>query len=387
MSAVSLMPWSQIQGHERWLELFRHAVGRQRLAHAYLFVGPPGVGKRMFALVLAKALLCERNPPGQLQACGQCDACLQVEARTHPDFFLVEKPAEDASEPLWTISQTPIAHPDKKTEERKSEELPIHVMLELCRLVGHKSARGRGRVVILSDADQFNDASANCFLKTLEEPPPGSVFILVCTSLENQPITIRSRCQVVRFAPLAENLVGDILGKRELPDPKLIPRLVKLAAGSPGRALDLAEPALWQFRNRLLQGLAQPKIDSVGLARSFIEFVEDAGKETAPQRRRAGQVLTLLLEAWGEALDRQLAGPPPASSEEAALVEPLARRASPDQILRVLERCLEAETHLDRYVQVGLVLEALLDALAQILEGIPASPGSAPPSPGLLSIS
>ena len=360
--------WSSIQGHERWVEMFRQVVRRRRLAHAYLFVGPAGVGKRLFAVELAKALLCEGNRSEQLEACGKCDACQFVDARTHPDFFLVEKPSEAADERLWTISLTPIHDPEKK-EESRSDQLPIHVMRELCRLVGHKSARGRGKVAIIGDADQFNDASANCFLKTLEEPPPGSVFILVCTSLDNQPPTVRSRCQVVRFAPLPAGTVSDLLRKQEGVDAALLPRLVKLSAGSPGQALDLADPDLWQFRNRLLQGLALPKIDTVGLAKSFVEFVEDAGKETVHQRRRAKLVLKLLMQAWADALDLQLAGPATAApAEEIALIQPLARRTQPDQILRVLERCLETETHLDRYVQVGLVLEALLDAVGRILE-------------------
>lgn len=362
------MSWSDIQGHDRWVDWFRQVVGRGRLAHAYLFVGPPGVGKRRFALELAKALLCERNDPGQLEACGQCESCMLTDARTHPDFFLVEKPTETADERLWTISQTPI-HPPDNAEPGKSDELPIHVMRELCRLVGHKSARGRGRVAILVDADEFNDPSANCFLKTLEEPPPGSVFILICTSLDSQHATVRSRCQVIRFAPLPEAVVRALLAKQELPDPSMLPQLVKLAAGSPGQALDLAEPDLWKFRNRLLQGFAQPKIDTVGLAKSFVEFVEDAGKETALQRRRAALVLKLLLKAWTDALALQLSGPATsAAAEETALLQPLTQRTRPDQILRLLERCLETEAHLDRYVQVGLVVEALVDALGQIVE-------------------
>jgi DNA polymerase-3 subunit delta' len=349
--------------------MFRRAVERGRLAHAYLFVGPDGVGKRLFALELAKALLCERNELRRLEACGQCEACVLVEARTHPDFFLVEKPSDAAEEKVWTISLTPIPNRDKAADDGgKTDLIPIHVMRELCRLVGHKSARGRGRVVVIADADGLHREPANCFLKTLEEPPPGSVFILICTRLDNQQETVLSRCQVIRFPPLSTELVGTILQRQQV-DAALIPKLVHLAAGSPGQALELTEPELWKQRGELLRGLAQPKIDTVGLAKRFSEFVEDAGKETALQRRRARLVLRLLVEAWAEALKLQLSGSAAATaSEESALIQSLARRAQPDQILRLLERCLETETHLDRYVQVGLVLEALLDALGRILE-------------------
>src|SRR5262245_40136400 len=240
------MSWSDIQGHERWVEWFRQVVSRGRLAHAYLFVGPPGVGKHRFALELAKALLCERNEPGQLDACGRCESCLLIQAGTHPDFFRIGKP--------WI---------DPEDGEEKNV-LPISLMRELCGSFALKSARGRGKVAVLDDAADLNSEAANCFLKTLEEPPPRSVLILIGTSLEGQLPTIRSPSQIIRFAALAEDTVGSILAKHELADPSLIPRLVKLAAGSPGQALALAVPELWQFRNRLLEGFAQPKVDTVG---------------------------------------------------------------------------------------------------------------------------
>ncbi|MCI0680708.1 MAG: DNA polymerase III subunit delta' [Gemmataceae bacterium] len=345
------MSWSHIHGHERWVEWFRQVVSRGRLAHAYLFVGPAGVGKHRFALELAKALLCERNDPGQLDACGQCESCVLVQAGTHPDFFRIGKPWIDP------------------TDNEEKNVLPIALMRELCASFGLKSARGRGKVAVLDDADDLHDEPANCFLKTLEEPPPRSVLILIGTSLEGQLPTIRSRCQVIRFAPLREDKLGAILSQHELADPSLAARLVKLAAGSPGQALDLADPQLWEFRNRLLQGFGQPKIDTVGLAKSFIEFVEDAGKEAVAQRRRAALVLKLLIQGWSDALYVQLAGPAAsAPAAETALVQPLAQRTRPDQILRVLQRCVETEAHLDRYVQVGLVVEALVDALGQIVE-------------------
>lgn len=342
------MPWSHIQGHDRWIMVFRHVVERRRLGHAYLFVGPEGVGKRLFALELARSLLCERNLPDQLEACGECEACTLFAAGTHPDFYLVDRP------------------------EGKNT-LPIEVLRELCQAFALKPARSRGKIAVIENADDFNEdaaeEAANCFLKTLEEPPPRSLFILLSTSLERQLPTIRSRCQVIRFAPLAENVVAGILSKQGVGDPQLAARLVKLAAGSPAQALALGDPALWQFRGKLLHGLAQPRVDVFGLAKAFVEFVEDAGKEAAAQRRRAALVLKLLMEALADVLDIHAAGSAAAvPAEDRAILESLARRAQPDRILAILERCLEAEQQLDRYIQVGLVIEALLDAVARMLE-------------------
>jgi DNA polymerase-3 subunit delta' len=111
---------------------------------------------------------------------------LQIEAGTHPDFFSVRRP-EDL------------------------HEFPTELMKELCERFAMKSARGRGKVVLLEDADDLNEESANRFLKTLEEPPPRSVLILIGSSADRQLPTIVSRCQVIRFAPLPPSLVEELL--------------------------------------------------------------------------------------------------------------------------------------------------------------------------------
>jgi DNA polymerase-3 subunit delta' len=314
------------------------------LAHAYLFAGPPGVGKRLFARELARALLCEGREV-KLEACDHCAACTLVDANTHPDFFAVARPED-------------------------TNELPVEVMRELCRSFALTSSRGRGKVCVLDDADDLNEASANCFLKTLEEPPPRSVFILVGTGSERQLPTIVSRCQVVRFAPLPEPTVIEILQGQELPDTGLIPRLARLAGGSPGQALALAEPALWVFRRQLLEKLLRPEPDTVGLARDWMHFVEEAGKESGPQRRRAALVLRLLIEFFKDALAVSLGATPKlAEPEELQRLQGLTGRVSTEHLVALLERCLEADLQIDRYAQVVLVIEGLLDALGRLLGG------------------
>lgn len=346
------MAWSDVVGHERPLEGFRRIVARGRLAHAYLFVGPSGIGKRLFARELARAVLCEApdRVAAALEACERCDACLQVAAGTHPDFFTMCRP-EDAN------------------------EMPTELLRELCRGFSLKPARGHGKVAILDDADDLNEESANCFLKTLEEPPPGSVFILLGTSSDRQLATITSRCQTVRFAPLPAELVRVVLQRHGIDDPARLDRLVRLAGGSPGQALALADEVLWAFRRDLLHGLAQPSIDVLALSKAFSAFAEEAGKEGAAQRRRALLALRLLIESFNDALAVAFGAPTRSSGEdETPLVEALAARAGAEKILAALERCLETEAQLSRYVQLALVLEGLTDALAQLLE----RPGPAP---------
>jgi DNA polymerase-3 subunit delta' len=341
------LSWERIRGHDALIEGFRRVVRRGRLAHAYLFTGPPGVGKRRFAAELAKALLCETPPPDRLQACDHCPGCVQVEAGTHPDFFAVARPEEVAA-------------------------MPIDVIRELGRNLSLKPVRGHGKVALIDDADDFDDpitshAAANALLKTLEEPPPGSVLLLIGTSADRQLPTIRSRCQVVRFAPLPDDLVAELLRAQGVAD-DLRGRLVRLAGGSPGLALELADPALWEFRARFLAGLMRRPLDAVALGQLWSEFVEEAGKESAAQRRRAQVVLRLLIDLLDDALTLGLGCPPRRTGpEDRPTLEALAQQAGPDLLLALLERCLEADHQVDRRVQLVLVREALLDALAQKL--------------------
>jgi DNA polymerase-3 subunit delta' len=341
------LSWQRVRGHDALVEGFRRAVRRDRLAHAYLFVGPTGVGKRLFAGELAKALLCEGPTAANLEACDRCSACILVEAGTHPDFFAAGRPDE-------------------------SPNIPIEVVRELCHGLALKPARGRGKVAILDDADDLNDpitlhAAANAFLKTLEEPPPGSVLLLIATNSEQQLSTIVSRCQVVRFAPLPQKVVAELLLANGISDAAMVERLVRLSDGSPGQALDLADPALWEFRSTLVAGFLQPHFDSVGLAAAWAAFVEGAGKSAA-QRRRATLVARLLVDFLGDALRVSLNGSPRHTGpEDKPALEALARRVSPERLLELLERCLEGDAQIDRRVQLVLVLEALLDALGQKL--------------------
>jgi DNA polymerase-3 subunit delta' len=338
------MSWSSVRGHDAVVQAFARAVQRGRLAHAYLFVGPHGIGKRRFARELAKTLLCEGGPPAAeratFAACDRCPACIQVVAGTHPDLVVHGRPEE-------------------------SHELPIAVVRELCQAFGLKSARGRGKVAILDDADELNEEAANGFLKTLEEPPPGSLLILIGTSPELQLRTIVSRCQVVHFAPLSATLVAEVLQANEV-DAALVPRLVRLAAGSPGQALALADPALWEFRSALLAALTQPRFDSVALGRQWGQFVEEAGKESASQRRRASLAIGLLIDFLSSALHLATeAGLADTSAEDQETLRQLANRLGADGLLAAIQRCLEADAQVDRRVQLLLVLDALTDALAQ----------------------
>jgi DNA polymerase III subunit delta' len=329
--------WQRVRGHDALVKSFGDMLQRGRLGHAYLFVGPSGVGKKLFATEFAKALVCERAG-GKFDACDQCPACSQVAAGTHPDVIFAARPED-------------------------KNDFPIDDIREVTKKLYLKAARGGYKVAIIDDADDFNDASANCFLKTLEEPPPKSVLILLATDPERQLSTIVSRCQIVRFAPLPPNLVTDLLVEQGI-DGEKAARLAGMSTGSLGLARDLAEDDLWKFRAELNSQLAEPRIDAVGLGRKWMAFVEEAGKESGQQRRRAALILKLLVDLLDRALRASAGVIENKDSEEQRAVKALAERLGTERLLKLIDRTLEADRQIDRKVQLVLIVEALADAFA-----------------------
>ncbi|MGD9722139.1 MAG: ATP-binding protein [Pirellulales bacterium] len=349
------MAWQGVEGHDEVVELFRRAIARARLASTFLFVGPGGVGKRLFAERLAQALLCQRSPEAALAPCGLCDACVQVLSHTHPDLMIVEKPADKSFIPVEFF----LGDRDHRMREG------------LCHDIGLKPFMGGRKVAIVDDADFLNEEGANALLKTLEEPPPGSVLILLGTSAERQLPTIRSRAQVIRFRPLAPEQVAEILVRTELaPEAAEAQRLAALSAGSIERALALGDAELWKFRDQLLATLARPQLESVPIAQAVGAFVDAAGKEAPPRRARARQVIAFASEFYRQVLRAQSGlepgGDPPLVRAVGEAVA--AGRVDAETAAACIERSLAALDHVDRNAHQATLIECWLDDLAQIVQ-------------------
>ncbi len=336
------MSWDRIRGQDAARNTLLGAAARGRLGQSYLLVGPEGVGKRLFARELAKALLCE-NPPNTMTACDRCPACTQVEVESHPDLLFLRTPKD-------------------------KQELPIEDMRAFCGHLSRKAARGRHKIGIVEDADDFNAASANAFLKTLEEPPPDALLLLIGTSTDRQLPTILSRCQLVRFAPLAQADVSAILAAHGIDDATKRDRLARLGAGSAGRALALDDDSIWQVRQKLVEGLTGARASFQPLAETWAKFHEDAGKDKgAAQRMRASVVLQFLIEAVGHALKLSLgAAVPGLGAAEAARLRAFAERVGTDGLMELLDQCVEADFHVERRVQLILIVESVVEKFTRL---------------------
>jgi DNA polymerase-3 subunit delta' len=353
------MSWQGVEGHDAVVEQFRRALKRGRLASTFLFVGPPGIGKRTLALKLAQALLCQQHDPAELTFCGHCANCVQLLAGTHPDLLEVRKPTDKSSLPVELFIGP---------RERRMQE-------GLCHDIRLKPFMGGRRVAIIDDADYLNEESANCLLKTLEEPPPRSVMILLGTSADRQMPTIRSRSQIIRFEPLPAEVVAGLLVSRQVgTDRAEAVRLARHCDGSLARAEELADPELWKFRSELLARLAEPALETVRWAKTLVAFVEAAGKDAAPRRARARQVIGFTVEFYRQ-LARRLSGAPLSADEELQQATAAAAGAwtgDAEAAVACAQRCLDALAHVERNANQATLLECWLDDLAQIAaRGLP----------------
>lgn len=240
-----LMSFKDILGHAKPIGILQNAIQHNRMAHAYLFHGMAGVGKLTLALNFAKALNCLQ---GASDACDCCISCIKTDHRNHPDIEMIEA---------------------------EGQYIRIDAVKDLQERMKFKPMEGKKRVAILVDADRLNNAAANALLKTLEEPSPANILILVTDRPYQLPITILSRCQQIRFNPLAQEIVTTLLHERFSVENTQAGLLAAASGGSIGKALDLNREAYLTLKNEVLNFIAGISADSSLHRLTFLRFLSD----------------------------------------------------------------------------------------------------------------
>jgi DNA polymerase-3 subunit delta' len=236
------MTFDTITGHDRQKTILLRAIERRRIAHAYLFSGPDGVGKKLMAVAFARALLCQTG-----EGCGHCAACRKVDHDNHPDIHSLNS---------------------------HGAAIKIEQIRDLQKKLSLRPLEGERKICLIDGAEQFTTGAANALLKTLEEPQSGTLIILLTSQPEKLLSTIRSRCQNLPFLRLPKQLLATILAQQLELNETEATVLAALSEGSFKKALGPNRELYLEKRRKLIQSLSALSSGSIIPTFTFADELE-----------------------------------------------------------------------------------------------------------------
>jgi DNA polymerase-3 subunit delta' len=277
--------FSELTGNSRVKAMLKRMLVTDRLPGAMLFTGEEGIGKKLFALEVARALNC--RTPKDHEACGVCSSCVRIRKLNYP----TRDDADEWTQIIWTD------HPDVGLVVAPKRVLRVEQMRQIEKEANFRPFEGKARVFLIDEADKLNDASANALLKVLEEPPRTSHLILITARPAMLLPTILSRCQMIRFSPLTPAEIESHLVKTDL-DAKTARLRARAAGGSMGRALSNDLVTFTSQRKAMLKVLHALVLsnDRAQLLRSAEQLNEAQYKDEFEERLDVLE--TLIRDAW-----------------------------------------------------------------------------------------
>jgi DNA polymerase-3 subunit delta' len=320
------MSFSDIFGHEKQIAILQKAIAQNRVGHAYLFSGINAIGKKTLALEFARALNCEKYTDLH-NACGECPSCLKMQHSSHPDIIIVEA---------------------------DGQFIRINSIRDIQEQMTFKPLEGRWRVVIIDDADKMNEQAANALLKTLEEPSPSNILILITARPYMLPATIISRCRHMRFNPLAVDAITQFLVKHSGMEKQQASLLAGLCGGSIGQALDLDQEDIISNRRDILQLLMDTSKDD---PISLLNLAASIGQD----KKEIKQGLDILNSCFRDALIFKETGKQEMliNNDNSTFIAALAARLSGEQILQNISLVQRARETMELNVNKTLTLETM----------------------------
>ena len=245
------MSFKSILGQSQPKKILTNALQNGSVAHSYLFYGPDSVGKKKLAIALTKALNCKGVDP--LDACDECESCLKIERRIHPDFFYIE--------------------PIKSTPTSKEAVIKVEAIRELQKKLTYMPYEGKTKVVVIDSAELMNLQAMNSFLKTLEEPPSSTLILLISANPNRLLPTLLSRCQGIQFHRLSSQDIKSIIRSQPQEEETLteseIDFRVHRSQGSVNIALAEDIEKAKHLREQLLEVLEKVSFDRMDIIFNF----------------------------------------------------------------------------------------------------------------------
>ena len=346
---VTIGGWP-IVGHERAVAVLRRSIKRGQVGHAYLFVGPPGTGKRSLATTFAMAINCESVPPDGESAgepCGLCLACSRIRRGAHPDVVYIDLETQAAAQAQGGARK---AAPAK--------ELKIETIREMQAGLTLLPYSARRKIYIIGDAERMNDEAANCLLKSLEEPPAHSILVLLAADERAVLPTISSRCLYIPLRSVPrERIAAHLRDTYGAPHEKSV-LLAALSSGRVGTAIGLLNnDGAMDARSDALRELSV-------LSGATVTDRLDASARLAKMFTDARPDLYRLLDTW-EGWWRDLlvtsaqAGDLSQNVDQDAALRSRAVRLDPQRSLAAISLIQRTRQQLQENVNPRLALEAL----------------------------
>jgi DNA polymerase-3 subunit delta' len=319
------MPFAGILGQDNNIALLSRSLAAGKIASAYLYEGIEGCGKKKTALAFIEAIFCGGN-----EGCGHCPSCRKIAGYQHPDLHLVE--------------------PD-------GAYIKIDQIRELQRALAFRPFEAPKKACIIEAADRLNPAAGNALLKTLEEPPGNAILILITANPDGVLPTILSRCQRLRFAPLAEATVESLL--REMGSVPEVARVVaSLAGGSMGKAIEIGEETALHERKNFLARVCSLSMDDISPLFAFAE-------EMATDKENTLELLELLTAFLRDALLLHSGSRDVVNSDLFQLLERETGSFSGRGIMERIRHVAETRSAIMSNVNARLALEVLFMRLAE----------------------
>lgn len=337
---------SEIQGQDSAIATLRNALSRDRLAHAYLFIGPAGVGKKQAALALTHAALCTSRPG---EGCDTCTNCVMVKAQTHPDVRMV-------------------------APETGKQSVTIEQIRDLRRLLSLRPVQGRKNVALVEEAHLLTPAAQSALLKFVEEPPGDALLMLLTLNAATLSRPLLSRCQQVRFAALSTPVIEALLTQAHGRDNETAQALALYSRGSMGRALVLDPQLFTEERRYVEEGLQKLNDSSFTDLSRFAEWlvanrVKKSAKnsDAAEEHAAGGDRLEIVLSWYEEVLRYAVLGADGVARHQSCLpvITQLATRLGIEGALQQLTIVYDTLQALGRNANRQLAVEDMLLQLSQ----------------------
>jgi DNA polymerase-3 subunit delta' len=376
-------------GRRSVLNRFRQVLATGKLSQAYLFVGPEGAGKEVTALEIARLVNC----PCQPVCTGDkyCESCQKAATFQHPDIrWIGPAPATVTVGVVRDLLDAKRDNPFYQPSFAATSDVTIGdpedpgplTVRSLLRFLRLHPFQGRYKIAVVADAHRMTPSAANAFLKSLEEPPPNSLIMLLTTSRTGMLSTIASRCQQLRFDHYEEMELAVLIGKLRGVDSEVARRVAHVADGNARRAIALLEPevvALQQWASHLCDwihagkgGSAQVTADQVHAGLIPAAMAAEAGAEKLPEakdnpakRERAIQLCEMLNLYYSELLTCRTRGDDwrPRLLDDQKKVRQLALLRDPATLLRDIASVEAAKQDIDHNLNIGLTLAVLFEGL------------------------